>query len=56
MLGLGHFFLHDGPETSFKPFGPPLDVADAARDYRIAHRPRLLERASAGIVRTLHKS
>jgi predicted dehydrogenase len=43
------------PKTTFQPIAPLDDVAGAPQDYRRAHRPRLLERALAGVVDALQK-
>ena len=44
------------PTTSFKPIDPLPDVVNSPRDYRNGYRPRIFEKALAGIVETLHKS
>ncbi|HWK75551.1 MAG TPA: Gfo/Idh/MocA family oxidoreductase [Povalibacter sp.] len=43
------------PTTSFEPIEPLPDMVDGPHSYRIAYRPRLLERRLAGIVETLHR-
>lgn len=43
------------PETSFTPLPIFDDIAGAPNDYRSAHRPRLFERAAAGVVSRLQR-
>ncbi len=43
------------PSTTFRPIAPLDDVARAPGDYRHDHRPRLLERALAGVLQALQK-
>ena len=43
------------PKTTFRPIAPLDDVAGAPHDYRQEHRPKLLERALAGVVDALQK-
>ncbi|MCC6828173.1 MAG: Gfo/Idh/MocA family oxidoreductase [Novosphingobium sp.] len=43
------------PTTTFEPFTLFADIAASGHDYRAAYRPRLLERAVAGVVERLHR-
>lgn len=43
------------PATTFRPITPLEDVAGAPFDYRTRHRPRLFERALAGVVDALQR-
>ena len=43
------------PKTTFTPIEPLSDVINSSRDYRVSHRPRMLERILAGTVASLHR-
>lgn len=43
------------PSTTFAPLQPLAEVLNSPHDYRQNYRPRLFERAAAGLVEALHK-